>query len=191
MTRSPEEETTPAADEPPSPPSGADASLPEGDVHIDVCFETADVDPPARDWLAAQLRRAVLLAGLAPAALALRVVDDAEMDRLHRLHSGVEGTTDVLTFDNRDRADQAIDGDLVLCLDEAVRRAGDLGHDTRLELLLYALHGALHLDGEDDHDPEAHRRMHEREDRVLGQLGFGPVFYGRSGRQTTNRGASA
>ena len=69
-----------------------------------------------------------------------------------------------------------IDGDLVLCVDEARRRAAELGHDARVELLLYAVHGLLHLAGEDDHEPDAHRRMHEREDAILTGLGLGPVY---------------
>ena len=145
--------------------------------HVTCELEAPDVDPPADGWLADRLEAAVRGAGVGPATLAVRVVNDAEMIRLHALHSGVEGTTDVLTFDNRDCLSEAIDGDLVLCRDEAVRRAAELGHPARVELLLYAVHGLLHLAGEDDHDPEAHRRMHEREDRILAGLGLGPVFF--------------
>ena len=165
--------TEPDPEEPPSPGSGSGCVL-----TLELAAD--DVDPPADRWLLERLDAAVRGAGLdeeqLPATLALRVVDDAEMSRLHALHSGVAGTTDVLTFDNRDAGDAAIDGDLVLCRDEAVRRSAEFAHDARVELLLYALHGLLHLAGEDDHEPDAHRRMHEREDLILSSIGFGPVF---------------
>ncbi|BAM03608.1 rRNA maturation RNase YbeY [Phycisphaera mikurensis] len=159
------------ADEPPSSVPAPAAP----DITCDL--DAPDVDPPADGWLAEQLAAAVRGAGLGGATLAIRVVNDAAMEALHRLHSGVSGTTDVLTFDNRDDPRSPIDGDLVLCRDEAVRRAAELGHDARLELLLYAVHGLLHLDGEDDHSPAGHRRMHEREDAILASLGHGPVFF--------------
>ena len=44
------------------------------------------------------------------------------------------------------------------------------------ELLLYALHGILHLCGYDDRTPADYRRMHRLEDRILTQLGIGPIF---------------
>ena len=160
------------ADEPPSPPAAG----------VTVDLDAPDTEPPAAGWLADRLAEAVAAAGVGPATLVVRVVGDAEMDRLHRLHSGVEGTTDVLTFDNRDDPDEPIDGDLVLCVGEARRRAAELGHDARAELLLYAVHGLLHLAGEDDHDPDAHRRMHEREDRILSEIGLGPVFHAGAAR---------
>ncbi len=169
--------TDPDLEEPPSAGAGSGLTL---ELAAD------DVDPPADRWLLERLKAAVRGAGLPeankPVSLAILVVDDAEMSRLHRLHSGVDGTTDVLTFDNRDDAGGPIDGDLVLCRDEAVRRATEFGHDARVELLLYAVHGLLHLAGEDDHDPAAHRRMHDREDRILSSIGIGPVFSAREAR---------
>jgi len=45
-----------------------------------------------------------------------------------------------------------------------------------MELLLYALHGMLHLCGFDDRTDRGFRTMHRREDDILTALGFGPVF---------------
>lgn len=180
MNQPTDDDALSASDE---PPSSLSRPCPGASQEIDIEFAAPDVDPPADGWLQEHLAAAIRGAGVGAVTLGVRVVDDAEMDRLHRLHSGVPGTTDVLTFDNRDAPDEPIAGDLVLCRDEAHRRARELGHDARLELLLYALHGVLHLDGEDDHDPLAHRRMHEREDRVLAALGLGPVFFRGGGPQ--------
>jgi probable rRNA maturation factor len=106
--------------------------------------------------------------------VSIRVVDDAEMDAAHRRFSGVEGTTDVLTFVAEENG--ALGVDVVICLDEAVRRAAELGHDPRRELLLYAVHGVLHAIGHDDHEPDEHARMHAEEDRLLRAIGVGAVY---------------
>ena len=66
--------------------------------------------------------------------------------------------------------------DLMLCIDEARRRAEEFGHDERRELLLYAVHGLLHGLGHDDQDAEAFASMHDEEDRILRQIGVGSVF---------------
>jgi hypothetical protein len=43
-------------------------------------------------------------------------------------------------------------------------------------LLLYGLHGMLHLCGFDDRTERAFRAMHAKEDEILTRLGVGPVF---------------
>src|SRR5690606_1916317 len=80
------------------------------------------------------------------------------------------------TFDLRDGEAGALDGEIVLCVDEAVRQARQRRHDARLELLLYAVHGLLHLLGYDDHDPKDAAKMHRREDELLRAAGLGDVY---------------
>jgi probable rRNA maturation factor len=118
--------------------------------------------------------------------LAVRIVADAEMSALHERHANVPGTTDVLTFDNS-RAAGPIDVDIAVCVEEAARRAAELGHTVERELLLYCVHGLLHCLGFDDHDPRDHERMHAEEDRLLEAAGVGRTFAparGDAGRQT-------
>ena len=106
----------------------------------------------------------------------VRVVGDAEMDGLHRKHTGVAGTTDVLTFDLRDMGLGPLDVDIVVCLDEAQRQAGARGHGVERELLLYVVHGLMHCLGHDDHEEAACARMHAAEDALLTAIGVGPVY---------------
>lgn len=103
------------------------------------------------------------------------IVDDAHMSRAHARYAGVEGTTDVLTFD-LSGGRGPLDADLLVCLDEARRQSASHGHEVEHELLLYILHGVLHCLGHDDHDEDRARRMHEEEDRVLTAIGVGPVY---------------
>jgi len=86
-------------------------------------------------------------------------------------------------------AQDHVQGDLVICMDEAARQAVSRGHETRLEVLLYAVHGLLHLLGYDDHNPQDAEAMHRREDELLTAIGYGPV-YSRDQREP-KRGSDA
>ena len=107
-------------------------------------------------------------------AVRVALLDDAAMDRLHRDHSGVAGTTDVLTYLDR-RPDGAIEGDLALGIEVAAREAAARGRRLEEELLLYAIHGVLHLLGERDGDAAAAARMREAQDRLLAAIGAPPT----------------
>lgn len=128
-----------------------------------------------RDALRGEILRSLAFLPRAVDRVHLEIVDDREMDRLHRLHSRIAGTTDVLTFPAHAEGDP-VEVDIVACADEAARRAAEFGHPIDRELLLYAIHGLLHCCGHDDHDPAAHDRMHAEEDRILRALGVGATF---------------
>jgi probable rRNA maturation factor len=107
--------------------------------------------------------------------ISVRVVDDLEMAALHVKHSGIEGTTDVLTFD-RGSDEKSLRVDIAVCVDVAIGEATKRGHALQNELLLYVVHGILHCCGFDDHDEESHEKMHAEEDRILSAIGVGCVW---------------
>jgi probable rRNA maturation factor len=109
--------------------------------------------------------------------LSLALVGDAAMSRLHRRYLGVSGPTDVLSFALEQAADGKVrSGELVVCVPVAARQARRHKIPLRLELLLYALHGMLHLCGHDDRTPRRYSAMHKLEDDILRRLGFTRVF---------------
>ncbi len=95
------------------------------------------------------------------------LVGDAEIAELHERYLGVAGPTDVLSFPT---------GEIVVSADTAAREARARGSEPLHELVLYVVHGALHLDGFDDQSPTARRRMRAAERRILQSLGYGDVF---------------
>lgn len=120
--------------------------------------------------------RAALAVEQAPVKqLEIAVIDAVEMKRQHKQWMGDGSVTDVLTFDLRERGRGPIEGQILVCVDVAKRRAGPRG-DWRRELALYVVHGCLHLCGYDDHDPRDFKKMHTREDEILESLGLGRVF---------------
>ncbi len=105
----------------------------------------------------------------------VRLVGDEEMAAAHERHTGVSGTTDVLTFDLSD-GDGWLDVDILVCVDEAARQGLQRGISAERELLLYIVHGVLHCLGYDDHTDEQSRRMHAREDEILERIGVGATY---------------
>ena len=102
---------------------------------------------------------------------------------------GIAGPTDVLTFPlDLDVRGRPVAGEVVVCVSEARRRAKEHGVPLERELLLYALHGLLHLCGYDDRTDASFRAMHRTEDQILTRLGVGPVF--APGTTTTSRKAT-
>jgi len=100
----------------------------------------------------------------------IAVVTAREIAALNRRHLGRAGQTDVLSFDLTDSPGGNLCAQIIVCGDLAVRQARNLRTGPQRELLLYVLHGLLHLIGYDDagHAPAA--RMHAREDELLGEL---------------------
>ncbi len=129
---------------------------------------------PAADvrWLEGVIRRAVAVIGRTPAEISVQLLDDAGIADLHARWLGVPGPTDVITFDLADPGCPGLRGDIALSVETARRMAADVGWDARHELAYYAVHGLLHLAGEDDHAAADRRRMRAREREVLGAAGL-------------------
>ena len=132
-------------------------------------------------WLKQHLLRTLRLLHIKNAEWSITIVNDKEMTALHARTMNLATTTDVLTFDLRDDASATKEGvevelDTVLCRDEAARRAKELAHPLRQELLLYAIHSLLHVQGYNDLKKSDAAQMHRREDTLLIALGVGPVY---------------
>ena len=111
--------------------------------------------------------------GVARRKVTLAFVDNAHIHRLNKRFLDHDEPTDVLTFPytggEREEAGRR-GGDRH---EVAQEYAADRGHDVKLELLLYVIHGCLHLcgyDGQDDAGAAAEMRAKERE--YLAKLGL-------------------
>lgn len=134
-------------------------------------------------YLRKHVRAAHVLLAPPLVELSLALVGDKRMSDLHVRFMDIAGPTDVLTFPlDEDGRGRVTAGEVVVCVPEAKRRCGDHGVTLRQELLLYAVHGLLHLCGFDDRTDRDYRRMHRKEDEILAQLGVGPVFDRRGAR---------
>jgi probable rRNA maturation factor len=119
------------------------------------------------------LRRIVqhLLSSLPPSRgfdLGICIVGQEEMNRLNETFLRHGGSTDVITFDYTGAAQSGpVQGELFVCLDEALLQARRFRVTWQAELTRYVIHGLLHLCGYDDQQPRALRRMKTVENRLL------------------------
>lgn len=150
---------------------------------VDVLDPWASLAPAELD----RVRRCALAAAAelgATGEVRVRIVHDTEMAAAHVRYKGVEGTTDVLTFDlsssgreaRCEAGERTLDVDVLVCVDVARREAEQRGHGVVGELVLYVVHAMLHCLGMDDGDAASASAMHAREDRVLERIGLGTVF---------------
>jgi probable rRNA maturation factor len=143
-------------------------------VRVAVHARLAAVHAP---FVRSKLRRASAMLKSHLREVSFVFVGDRQMSLLHERHMAVSGPTDVLSFplefDSRGRSTS---GEVYVCVPEARRRARQLGTLVQHELLLYALHGLLHLCGFDDRTDRQYHRMHRMEDLILRRLGVGAVF---------------
>lgn len=106
-----------------------------------------------------------ILAGLGRdhAELSVVLCDDAFIRDLNKEWRGVDGATDVLSFE----MGGDVLGDVVLSVETASRQAAEHGHSLGHELRILLVHGVLHLVGHDHIESEAAARMRAEEARLL------------------------
>jgi probable rRNA maturation factor len=121
-----------------------------------------------------RLRRAVQLvledAALPRAMISVAVVSDGTICELHRKYLHLDEPTDVLSF-LLEHSDDYLEGEVIVSADTAGVTAGWYGWQFEDELLLYVIHGALHLVGYDDTTPESKAEMRAQEMRYLAHFG--------------------
>src|SRR5262245_31934394 len=109
------------------------------------------------------------------ADVSIAVVDDRTIHRLNRRFLNHDQPTDVLTFCLNDDG-TPLDGEIVVSAETAEGAAFDVGWTLADELLLYVIHGALHLTGYDDSTTSARRRMRSLEGRYLATFALKPRY---------------
>lgn len=118
-------------------------------------------------------RRVLSAAGIASGEVSLTIVDDAQMHELNRRHLQHDYPTDVLSF-LLEREDDRLDGEIIVSADYAAGEAAKYGWLADDELLLYVVHGALHLVGYDDTNAPAAAKMRRQEREILATFGLTP-----------------
>jgi len=93
--------------------------------------------------------------------IAVVIVSDAVIARLHHDFMGLEGPTDVLTFEH---------GEIAISAETAQEYAARYNQKVEVEIALYIIHGLLHLNGFDDLSPHPAARMRRAQQRVLGAV---------------------
>ncbi len=90
--------------------------------------------------------------------LEVSLVPDAEIARIHGEFLGDPAPTDVITFGH---------GEIIVGVEVAAREARERGWPLERELLLYVIHGLLHLKGLDDGTPGEREEMTRAQEAIL------------------------
>ena len=120
---------------------------------------------------------------LAEASVSIAIVDDDEITEVNKNFLNHDNTTDCISFDLSDDEHPADSNnnyarvfDLIVNGQMAVRQSQERGHSPESELALYVTHGMLHNLGFDDATEKQAAKMHNTEDEILEQLGYGRVY---------------
>jgi probable rRNA maturation factor len=111
----------------------------------------------------------LIQSGEKDAAIGVPVVDDSTIARLHGEFLDDPTPTDVLSFVLENSPDR-LEGEIAVSADTARSSAESYDWPPENELLLYVIHGTLHLVGYDDITPKKRKIMRQKEQEFLTAL---------------------
>jgi probable rRNA maturation factor len=149
---------------------------PPTDLIVEVSDTQTHLPGLDRPRLAAIARRLLTAEGVASAEVSIALVDDATIREVNRRHLGHDWPTDVISFVLSDPDDDRLSGELVVSAETAVIMAARDGLDPQTEVVLYVIHGLLHLCGFDDQTEAAAAAMRVRESEQLAAEGLSHPF---------------
>jgi probable rRNA maturation factor len=110
--------------------------------------------------------------GVRDAKITLAFVNNPHIHRLNKQFLDHDEPTDVLTFPYTEPGAKKMEGEVVIGYEVAAENAVDRGIPVEHELLLYVIHGCLHLCGYDDKSAKAAKEMRAKEREYLRRLGL-------------------
>ncbi len=124
--------------------------------------------------------------GLTGATVSIAIIDDERFCEVNSRFRSSKSTSDCLSFDLSEGGEAHFE--LVVNGEMAVKQANLRGHSTEAELALYITHGLLHNLGFDDAAETQAKEMHDTEDEILQQLGYGLVYNTQIRTEQSNNG---
>lgn len=137
-------------------------------IQVLVCCES-DRWNLETDRISDAVRRIANDYGYDSGEISVAVLDDAEIREVNAKHLGHDYETDVISFPFE--TEGRIDGEILVSFETATRCAVEHGWRSEDELLLYVIHGMLHLCGLGDLDPESAEEMRAEERHYLNVFG--------------------
>ena len=111
--------------------------------------------------------------GMTSGRMNVVLVDGDTIQQYNRDFLQHDYPTDTISFPIEDRRGEGhLEGEVLVCTEIAKRRAAEFGWTAEEELLLYVVHGMLHLTGFDDTTSEQQAVMQEKEREYLATLGI-------------------
>ena len=105
------------------------------------------------------------------AKLSIAFVDNNEIKKLNKRYFNSNEVTDVIAFPLSNHTN-VLNGEIIVSVETAVNTAGNRSIDIEGEIILYVVHGLLHLLGYRDGNRNDAENMHDKESRILKALGY-------------------
>lgn len=105
------------------------------------------------------------------AKLSIAFVDNNEIKKLNNRYFSLNEVTDVIAFPLNNHK-SALNGEIVVSVEMAIDTASKENVDVEAEIILYVVHGLLHLQGYRDGNRNDAEIMHDKESKILKALGY-------------------
>ena len=114
-------------------------------------------------------------AGIVSGRLGIVIVDNETIHNLNKDFLRHDYPTDVISFQVESEPENGyLEGEVIVSAEMAQSRAPEFGWSVQEELILYVIHGLLHLVGFDDITEEDRKMIREKERYYLRHAGFEP-----------------
>lgn len=143
-------------------------------IELDIAYHLHD---PSAEYFVAEDPRIELAAGwiarrfgLVKLYVSIAVVDDDTIRQLNSERLAHDWPTDVISF-VLDQTDDSVEGEVIASAETAAKVCQAAGWNMQDELLLYIVHGLLHVAGMDDLEPAEQQAMRQAERECLRAIG--------------------
>jgi len=110
------------------------------------------------------------LLGIPSSQASILLCDNKFIRKLNRKFFNESGVTDVISFPLKDATNPQYLGEVVVCVEEAVKLAKVYSNTWQEELVLYLIHGILHIIGFDDIKAKDRLKMQAKQEKILSKL---------------------
>ncbi len=133
--------------------------------------ESSQLSEPFFDRVSSAVQRILIDHQVQDAEISVAIVTDERIHEMNRDYLQHDYPTDVITFPLSDD-EQFLEGEIVVSIDTAIRESAAMEWSSEEELLLYIVHGTLHLVGFDDQSDEDRLEMKSMERKYLIEFGI-------------------
>ena len=151
------------------------------EVHTDSLPENVAAQIPSREALESTLQNAanktLEFRDVDNAEISIAIVSDERIHEINRQFLNHDYPTDVITFElGTNPATDNFQAEIVVSAETAMQIAEEVDTTLEMELILYVIHGSLHLTGLDDHSDEDRIEMRKNERAMMNSLGLDYKF---------------
>ncbi|MFH0771634.1 MAG: rRNA maturation RNase YbeY [Candidatus Omnitrophota bacterium] len=143
-------------------------------IQISVALDKGIRLPLSKDELILAAKETLLILKEKDAKVCLYFVGDAAMRKLNLKYRKINSPTDCLAFPMREGHDGDLNpellGDVVISAETARKNAERFGFALKEEVLLYVIHGILHLLGYEDTVSSEKKKMRRMEKMILSRI---------------------